>query len=151
MDGIRRDPQAFLQIPDRDKKVLEIEKRKDERDEECEGQEKEEEKEEEHQQEEAPPPPPREEETQASGQVEPYVSRGKTGLGDTWERKAVSQMYAMHAHHEVFIDQIIQELNARGCDCYETLVEEKSGIRFENGNVYIDTGGNHVLDLADRD
>ena len=158
MDGIR-DSQRYIQMPqkDRDKEVLEIDKRRED-DEEEEGRSGSEEEEEQEPQEpqetqqQVQPPVDQEDEAPAEpGQFEPFVSRGRTGLMDTVERRAISQICAGHPYDFIGTDQIAYELSLRGFDCYETEFDNKPGVRFDSGNLYVDSSGNHVLDLVDRD
>jgi len=85
------------------------------------------------------------------GGQETYISKGSTRITDADEVIAIAKICTEHNTTDVKADELARELQEQGIDCYETTIDGKPAVKFANGDVFVDSSGNHALGLEDGD
>jgi len=86
-----------------------------------------------------------------SGDGTVYIQKGGTKITDANAVVAIAEICAKANQTDIKADRMAEQLKEKGIDCYETTVNGKPAIKFENGDVFVDSSGNNALGLEDGD
>ncbi len=87
----------------------------------------------------------------AAGDGTVYIQKGGTKITNANAVVAIAEICAKANQTDIKADKMAEQLKAKGIDCYETTLNGKPAIKFDNGDVFVDSSGNNALGLEDGD
>jgi hypothetical protein len=87
----------------------------------------------------------------AGGDGTVYINKGGSKITDAKAVVAIAEICASHNKTDLKADELQKELAAKGIESYVTTVDGKPALKFANGDVFVDSSGNHALGLEDGD
>jgi hypothetical protein len=87
----------------------------------------------------------------AGGDGTVYINKGGSKITDAKAVIAIAEICAKHNQTDIKADELQKELEAKGIESYVSTVDGKPALKFENGDVFVDSSGNNALGLEDGD
>jgi hypothetical protein len=87
----------------------------------------------------------------AGGDGTIYINKGGSKITDAKAVIAIAEICAGHNQTDIKADELQKELAAKGIESYVSTVDGKPALKFDNGDVFVDSSGNNALGLEDGD